>query len=105
MAHFVFLLQTIDMNANADKVLRAQLSRRPRFLRLRRPTAEKASQRSKICSAYWNVFVRSRLGKISPRTRYSSASCQRNPVRLVSSRSFWLTLTVTQRVPCRRLSL
>src|SRR6266567_6571729 len=42
MARFVFLLRTIDLNANAGKVLREWLSRRWRFPRLRLPTAEKA---------------------------------------------------------------
>jgi hypothetical protein len=42
MARFVFLLRTIDLSANAGKVLREWLSRRWRFPRLRLPTAEKA---------------------------------------------------------------
>ena len=43
-----FLLRTIDMSATAGKVLREQLSRRPRFPRLLLPTTEKACRRRNI---------------------------------------------------------
>ena len=47
-ARFDFLLRTIDMSATAGKVLREQLSRRPRFPGLLLQTAEKACRRRNI---------------------------------------------------------
>jgi hypothetical protein len=42
MARFVFLLRTIDLSANAGKILRGWLSRRWRFPRLRLPDGGKS---------------------------------------------------------------
>jgi hypothetical protein len=51
MARFVFLLRTIDLSANAGKILRGWLSRRWRFPRLRLPTAEKACRPRKTLTS------------------------------------------------------